>query len=156
MSGSGSSHGGPGERGGHGSGAPKSEALRDLYWRSEILRVMYWLRGEGLGDVVDVPTIERFLGIGVRLGRRQLDRLVDDGYVVRDGDWYSLSDAGLAEGEEEFATAFSELLRPTAGACSPECWCQMTDDEARACANQRAAPARKDSDMTTDDRRSPG
>ena len=27
---------------------PLSEALRRLFWRSEILQVMYWLRGEGL------------------------------------------------------------------------------------------------------------
>lgn len=42
---------------------PKSEALRALYWRSEILQVMYWLRGEGLGEVVDAPLLERFLGV---------------------------------------------------------------------------------------------
>ena len=27
--------------------SPKSGALAALYWRSEILQVMYWLRGEG-------------------------------------------------------------------------------------------------------------
>ena len=27
--------------------SPKSDALAALYWRSEILQVMYWLRGEG-------------------------------------------------------------------------------------------------------------
>jgi hypothetical protein len=26
---------------------PKSPALRMLYWRSEILQLMYWLKGEG-------------------------------------------------------------------------------------------------------------
>jgi hypothetical protein len=117
--------------------SPKSEALRALYWRSEILRVMYWLRGEGFGDLVDAPMIERFLGVEAQVGLTYLDRLVEDGYVVRDGEWYSLSERGLEEGAAEFDTAFSDLLRPSHGECSPECWCQMSAEEADACAAQR-------------------
>jgi len=119
-----------------GDRAPKSEALRALYWRSEILGVLYWLRGEQLGDLVDAPMIERFLGVDAATGITYLDRLVDDGYVVRDGDWYALSERGLQQGQEELATAFSDLLRPRHGACSDECWCQMSPGEAEACANQ--------------------
>lgn len=117
--------------------SPKSEALKALYWRSEILRLMYWLRGEGYGDLVDAPMLQRFLGVRASLGLTYLDRLVEDGYVVRDGDWYALSDLGLVEGEEEYLTAFSELLRPAHGACSPECWCEMSVEEADACSAQR-------------------
>src|SRR6266498_1031875 len=55
---------------------PKSEALRALYWRDEILQVMFWLRGEGFGDDADAPLIERFRGVWAgllvpRLGRRR-------------------------------------------------------------------------------------
>ncbi len=60
---------------------PKSEALRALYWRSEILQVMYWLRGEGLGEVVDAPLLERFLGVEAEVGVGYLDRLVLDGFL---------------------------------------------------------------------------
>ncbi len=115
---------------------PKSAALQALFWRSEVLRVVYWLRGEGYGDFVDAPTIERFLGVDATDGITYLDRLVDDGYLVRDDDWYALSDRGLRTGEEEFATAFSDLVRPTHGECSDECWCQMSAAEAEACASQ--------------------
>ena len=117
--------------------SPKSEALRALYWRSEILRLMYWLRGEGFGDVVDVPTLERYLGVEARVGLLHLEGLAQDGLVVRDGEWYALSPAGLVEGEEEYLTAFSDLLQPAHGQCSPECWCQMSDEEAAACTAQR-------------------
>ncbi len=117
--------------------SPKSEALRALYWRSEILRLMYWLRGEGLGDVVDAPTLERYLGVDARVGVTYLDRLVEDGFLTRDGEWYALSEAGLAEGEEEYLTAFSDLLRSSHGECSPECWCQMSAEEAEVCEAQR-------------------
>lgn len=116
---------------------PKSAALQALFWRSEVLRVVYWLRGEGYGDFVDAPTIERFLGVDAADGVGHLDQLVDDGYLVRDGDWYALSDRGLRAGEEEFATAFSDLVRPTHGECSDECWCQMSPAEAEACASLR-------------------
>ena len=114
--------------------------MRALYWRSEILRVVYWLRGEGFGDVVDVPMILEYLGDGAEEGITYVDRLVDDGSLIRDGDWYALSERGLGEGEAEFATAFSDLLQPRSGACSPECWCQTSPVEAEVCDRQRARP----------------
>ncbi len=118
--------------------SPKSERLRELYWRSEILRAVYWLRGEGYGDVVDADLVEQCLGLDAASGRQHLDRMVDDGLLVRDGAWYALSSRGLQEGEEEFATAFSDLLKPAVAECGPECWCRMSPDEAEACAGSRA------------------
>ena len=119
--------------------APKSDYLQGLYWRSEILRLMYWLRGEGLGDTVDAPTLEKYLGVEAAFGLTYLDKLVEDGLLVREGEWYALSDVGLVEGEEEYLTAFSDLARPGHGECSPECWCQMSAAEAEVCTAQRQA-----------------
>lgn len=116
---------------------PKSEALKQLYWRSEILQVMYWLRGEGLGEVVDAALMERFLGVDAAVGVTYLDRLADEGYLERREDGYSLSERGLAEGAEEFAAAFSELTNPAHGECSADCWCHVSVDEAEACAAER-------------------
>ena len=116
---------------------PKSEALRAMYWHSEILRVIYWLRGEGLGDLVDAPMLQRYLGPEAAVGLTYLDELVGAGYLVRDGDWYQLSERGRRVGEEQFATAFTDLLRPANGACSDECWCQVSSAEAEACEHQR-------------------
>lgn len=120
------------------SSVPKSEALRAVYWHSEILRVMYWLRGEGLGDLVDVPMVRRYLDIAAGECRARLSELESGGWIVRDGDWYALSTRGLAEGEAEFATAFADLARPASGACSDECWCGMSSAEEQACCAQRA------------------
>lgn len=121
---------------------PKSEALRTLYWRSEILQVMYWLRGEGLGDVVDAPLLERFLGVEADLGVGYLDQLVLDGYLEVSGDGYVLSDVGLAEGKTEFALSFADLTRPAHGECSADCWCHNSVEEAIACAAERAPRTR--------------
>lgn len=127
------------------SSAPKSVALRALYWRSEILRVVYWLYGEGLGDLVDIALIRRYLGVDSHENlSTYLDHLVEEGSLVRDGDWYALSARGRAAGEVEMATAFSDLVIPLSGECDEECWCHTSPAEAQACADQRARrlPAR--------------
>ncbi len=116
---------------------PKSEALRFLYWRSEILQVMFWLRGEGLGDVVDPPLLERFLGVEAHVGLGYLDRLVSDGYLERVDAGYVLSKVGLEEGKTEFALSFADLTRPAHGECSADCWCHNSVEEAIACAAER-------------------
>jgi len=116
---------------------PKSGALRALYWRSEILQVMYWLRGEGFGDFVDAPLLERFLGVNAEIGLTYLDRLVGEGYLQRDGEWFVLSESGLEQGAVEFATSFSDLTRPAHGECSDDCWCHASVEEAEACAAER-------------------
>ncbi len=118
--------------------APKSEPLRTLYWRSEILQVMYWLRGEGLGEVVDAELMERFLGVDASVGVGYLDRLVEEGYLVPADDGYRLSPRGVTEGAEEFAASFADLTRPAHGECSADCWCHVSVEEAEACAAERA------------------
>jgi hypothetical protein len=117
---------------------PKSEVLRALYWRSEILQVMFWLRGEGLGDEIDAPLLERFLGVDAQVGIGHLDRLVDEGYLERTPGGYALSRTGLEEGRTEFALGFSDLTRPAHGDCSADCWCHTSVEEALACAAERS------------------
>ena len=128
------------------SSAPKSQQLRVLFWRSEILRVVYWLHGEGLGDIVDLDLIRTYLGadeLGVDVRENlstYLDMLVTEGSLVRDGDWYALSGRAMAEGEAELATAFTDLVRPVLSECNEECWCQTSAAEAEACARSRSLP----------------
>ena len=117
---------------------PKSEALRALYWRSEILQVMFWLKGEGFGDQVDATLLERFLGVDSHVGVQYLDRLCQEGYVERVDDRYRLSEAGAREGGLEFAASFEELMTPTHGECRADCWCHNSPDEADACLRDRA------------------
>jgi hypothetical protein len=117
---------------------PKSDALRRLYWRSEILQVMYWLQGEGLGDVVDAALLERFLGVDAEIGVGYLERLVDDGFVERRDGGFSLSARGMEEGGTEFAMSFVDLTRPAHGECSADCWCHASVEEAEACAAERS------------------
>ncbi|MDQ3538103.1 MAG: hypothetical protein M3415_04810 [Actinomycetota bacterium] len=120
---------------------PRSPTLRALYWRSEILQVLYWLRGEGLGESVDAQLIQRFLGVDAAIGTSYLERLADDGYLERDAERYRLSPLGLEEGAVEFHLSFAELTRPSHGECSADCWCHASIEEAEACAAERAGKA---------------
>lgn len=126
--------------------APKSDALRTLFWRSEILQVMYWIRGEGLGDVVGPELLERFLGVEHRILVTYLDQLVEEGYLERDEGRFRLSERGLEEGGEEFEAAFSDITRPAHGECSADCWCHVSAEEADACAAERSPSTRASND----------
>lgn len=117
---------------------PKSEALRALFWRDEILQVMFWLKGEGFGDRVDAQLLERFLGVDAAVGIKYLDRLVDEGLLSVRGGFYELTEEGQRLGARVFAEEFSELTRPTHGECGPDCWCHADPEEAEACAAERA------------------
>ena len=123
---------------------PKSQALREMFWRSEILQVIYWLRGEqfGLGvyrDQADAKMLERFLGVDAEIGVQYLNLLVDRGDLECEDDRYRLSEEGVREGALEFAASWSDLTRPTHGECSADCWCHNSPDEAAACQQERAA-----------------
>ncbi|HKN50418.1 MAG TPA: hypothetical protein VJ010_09355 [Actinomycetota bacterium] len=118
---------------------PKSEALRALYWRDEILQVMFWLRGEGFGDDADAPLIERFLGVDANIGIGYLDRLVEEGYLIRDAAHYRLTEQGIDQGGRIFSEEFAEFMRPTHGECGPDCWCHSSAEDAEACLADRQA-----------------
>ncbi len=118
---------------------PKSDALRSLYWRDEILQLVFWIEGEKLGTRVSVDTLQRFLGLDTNGAIGHLERLVEDGYLERE--WqatYRLSARGRAEGGRIFAEEFAEWLRPAHGSCGRDCWCRTTPSEADACLAQRS------------------
>lgn len=119
---------------------PKSDALRALYWRDEILQVMFWIEGEGFGEDLDPATLERFLGVDAAIGVAYLDRLVDEGYLSRNNEGrYRLTPFGKEEGGRMFAAEFSDLIGPSHGECGQSCWCHNSPAEAEACNADRVA-----------------
>jgi hypothetical protein len=117
---------------------PKSDALRALYWRDEILQLMFWFRGEGFGDAIDPALLERFLGVQAEVGIRYLDHLVGEGLLEAAGHGrYRLTEEGHRHGARVFADEFADLTKPGHGECGAECWCHASPDEAEACAEER-------------------
>jgi hypothetical protein len=118
---------------------PKSDALRRMYWRDELLQLLFWVEGEGFGSKVDAETIDRFLGGESEIALMHLDRLVTEGYLRRAGvDTYRLADRGRMEGGRLFAEEFADLTRPTHGECGKDCWCRQAPEEALICLATRA------------------
>lgn len=96
-------------------------ALQAMYWRSEILQVMVWLRGEGFGEEIEAGLLERFLGVDGARGLDQLDGMVRDGFLARIGDRYQLTEEGQKEGALDFVSSFEELQMSSHGECGPDC-----------------------------------
>ncbi len=100
------------------------DALDALYWRDEILGVMFWMRGEGLAEDVSPASLAGFLAADPERMAVELVRLAAAGLVIALGDGrYALSEEGRALGARSFADAFDDLTRPAHGECLPGCRC---------------------------------
>jgi hydrogenase maturation protease len=111
---------------GHGASA---DPLASLEQRDEILQIMFWLHGEGLGPDVAVPDILRFVD-DERAVRAALGQLVEDGHVepldAHDAQIrYRLTEPGVREGRRRFLDEFEPYLaRRAHGECgSADCDC---------------------------------
>jgi hydrogenase maturation protease len=111
-----------------GNGSPP-DALDSLKQRDEILQIMFWLHGEGLGPDVAVPDILRFVD-DEQAVRAALSQLVEDGYVETLGGEtasirYRLTATGVHEGRRRFLDEFEPYLaRHAHGECgSADCDC---------------------------------
>ncbi len=111
-----------------------ADPLDAIRWRDELLQVLYWFRGEGLGESVAPQDLTTFLGADVEVVRRRLECLVEDGYVVAVDDSparYRLTEWGAKEGGRRFADEFAGLTGQAHGECNnPSCSCQTLGPEA--------------------------
>jgi len=104
------------------------DPLRSLYWRDEILQVMYWMAGEGFGHEVDVPDLRKFLAAEDSVLRENLDLMLADGLIEQVGQKFSLTPSGQNEGGRRFADGFEEMIKPGHFECDePDCDCHNPD-----------------------------
>ena len=117
-----------------------ADPLDDLRLRDELLQILFWFRGEGLGDVVTPRDLVTFLGVDVGSILLRLERLAEEGYVVATdaaGERYGLTEWGIKEGGRRFADEFAGLTGQAHGECNnPNCSCQTEGPE--ACDARRA------------------
>src|SRR5215467_5595349 len=99
--------------------------IEELYWRDEILQVMYWYRGEGFGESVTVRDLQTFLPADESLLAMQMDSMVTEGYLVREGNasapHFAFTPYGAKEGGRRFADEFAGLTGQAHGECGPDC-----------------------------------
>lgn len=107
-------------------------ALDAMFWRDEILQVLFWMQGEDLAEAVTARDLCVFLNGDESTIAHHLERLADDGYLDRcDGSngrpgpsRYTLSEQGAEEGARRFTDAFEGMRNQGHGECSPDCDCQ--------------------------------
>lgn len=113
----------------------------DIQIQDELLQVLYWMRGEGLGSEADAGELLRFLGdeIGVEPVTQALDALAERGLVEElSMGRFRLTEEGIMEGGRRFADEFRGLTGQAHGECGdPTCDCHEDPAAAVECLASR-------------------
>lgn len=122
------------------------EAGGEIARRDELLELLFWFEGEGLGSSATVPGMTRFLAQTETAVRATLADLLGRAYIVlldRSGE-YRLTPAGRVEAARRFADEFAGLVGQGHGECSdPDCDCHDNPAGAAECHATRAAGGHK-------------
>ncbi len=107
-----------------------------IFWQDEILQVMFWMRGEGLGEAVSLAEINRFLQLEPPLLTETLETLVTLGSLEYAPDdrgerRVRLTSRGIEEGKKRFKEEFEGYLGHESHlVCDdPNCDCHDPDFE---------------------------
>lgn len=101
-----------------------------IYWRDEILQLLFWMRGEGMGETHSPAEVARFLSIDPQALAAHVGKMIDAGYLAALDDRFALSDLGRTEGARRFREEFEPLLAQGHGECSdPDCDCHQLGPE---------------------------
>jgi hypothetical protein len=117
------------------------DAAESIYWRDEILQVMYWMAGEGFGQEFTLADLRKFLSAGEEVLEENLEGMVSSGLLeLVAGSKYALTAQGKKEGGRRFADEFEEMLKPGHFECDePDCDCHDPDSVEGACKHFFAA-----------------
>ena len=109
-----------------------TDPLSDLFWKDEILQIVFWYLGEQLGPTVSAADLRPFLDADPPLVQTHLARLTAEGYLTDEGQGcYTLTDLGRREGGRRFADEFDGLTKQAHGECNdPNCACKTQGPEA--------------------------
>lgn len=105
----------------------ENSALRALFWKEEILQVMYWMDGEGLGSKISVRQILNFINTSSENLLFHINKLLDQGLIEAEqtsitlNGLVTLSQIGKTEAGKHFAEAFQGLQKAGHGECGPDC-----------------------------------
>jgi len=126
----------------------EDSALKALFWKEEILQVMYWMDGEGLGSKISVAQVLNFINTNSENLLFHINKLLDQDLIEAEqtsitlNSLVSLSKIGKTEAGKHFAEAFQGLQKAGHGECGPDCeFCYgadgvKLDDCVHNCASQ--------------------
>ena len=108
-------------------GEIEKSSLRALFWKDEILQILYWMNGEGFGSEVPVIQILSLLNTNESNLLYHLEKLVSDGLLISSSgeinaqSRISLSSDSKKEAGRRFADAFQGYQKAGHGECGPDC-----------------------------------
>jgi hypothetical protein len=119
--------------------------FRDIYWRDEILQLMFWLCGEELFEDVAPDDLRRFLETDPGRLEERLEQLVQEGYLdpsSEDGRRYRLNALGIEEGRRRFVDEFAPFLgRESHVVCGdPTCECHTSGEACPRLPDRQGTP----------------
>jgi hypothetical protein len=114
--------------------------IGDLKSRDEILQVMYWMTGEGLGSEFSTADLQKFLPSEPAVLGRDLELLISSGLLESRDDKFSLTEQGKAEGGRRFADEFESMIKPGHFECDePDCDCHNPETTGDVCKHLSSA-----------------
>ncbi len=108
-------------------GPIEKSPLRALFWKDEILQILYWMDGEGFGKEVQASQVIALLNTNEDNLLYHLQKLVDDEVLTSNNDsitasaMVALSADSKKEAGKRFAEAFQGYQKAGHGECGPDC-----------------------------------
>ncbi len=120
-------------------------AVDALFWREEILQVLYWMEGEGLEDAVPVSRLLSLLNTTSENLLLHLKKNIITGYLQTEDEELSenssikLTPFGKKEGGNIFRNAFESMQKGGHGECGPDCeFCYSEGEKLEDCVHNCA------------------
>ncbi len=122
-------------------------AGREIARQDEMLELLFWFEGEGLGASATLPAMARFLVQDEATVGLTLNDLLGRGWVVEaagDPAEYLLTEVGRVEAARRFADEFADVTSQGHGECNdPTCDCHDNPAGAAECHAAKAAGGHK-------------
>jgi hypothetical protein len=121
------------------------DAVNTLFWREEILQVLYWMEGEGLADAVPFSRLISLLNTTNENLLLHLKKNIEAGYLKSE-DWelseissVQLTPMGKKEAGGIFRNAFEGMQKGGHGECGPDCeFCYLEGEKLEDCVHNCA------------------
>ncbi|MBA3648698.1 MAG: hypothetical protein H0W62_09125 [Chitinophagales bacterium] len=121
------------------------QAVDVLFWREEILQVLYWMEGEGLADAVPFNRLMVLLNTKADNLLFHLQKNIKAGYLKTEDEKLSesscikLTSVGKKEAGSIFRNAFEGMQKAGHGECGPDCeFCYHEGEKLEDCVHNCA------------------
>lgn len=120
-------------------------AVTALFWREEILQVLYWMDGEGLAVSVPFGRLMVLLNTSSENLRYHLQKNIKEGYLLTEDKEVTetcsvqLTPVGKKEAGSIFRNAFEGMQKGGHGECGPDCeFCYSEGEKLEDCVHNCA------------------